>query len=49
MFLSTLILSHQGRENYNNLHSYPQLYILTTVMGIALYDGKGSADIILMQ
>jgi hypothetical protein len=47
-FPLTLTLSHQGRENYNNLHSYPQLYILTPVMGIALYDGKGSADIILM-
>jgi hypothetical protein len=40
MFLRTLTLSHQGRENYN---------ILTMVMEIALYDYNGSADIILME
>jgi hypothetical protein len=38
-FPLTLTLSRQRREYYN---------ILTMVMGIALYDGKGSADIILM-
>jgi hypothetical protein len=45
----TLTVSHQGREDFTDLGSYPQLYILISAMGIASYGGKGSADIILMR
>ena len=45
----TRTLSHEVRENYNDLPGYLQLYILVTVMGIALYVGSASVDIIRMQ
>ena len=47
-YLLTLALPHQESENHSDLGSYEQLYILISIMGIASFGGKVSADIILM-